>query len=81
MTTEAVDRAIEDAREANTEIHLKDPNGKVSHKVIKSPKRKEEQEDELENSKLELSNLSSSTEIEQETKEHNLRRSKQKLTQ
>ena len=37
----------------------------------------EEEEDELENSELELlSNLSSSTEIEQETKEHNLRRSK-----
>ena len=31
MTTEAVDRAIEDAREADTEIHLKDFNGKVSH--------------------------------------------------
>ena len=77
MTTEAVDRSIEDAREADTEIHLKDHNGKVSHNIIKSPKRGEEEEDELENSELELlSNLSSSTEIEQETKEHNLRRSK-----
>ena len=77
MTTEAVDRALEDAREADTEIHLKDSNGKVSHNIIKSPKRGEEEEDELENSELELlSNLSSSTEIEQETKEHNLRRSK-----
>ena len=77
MTTEAVDRAIEDARKADTEIHLKDPNGKVCHNITKTPKRGEEEEDELENSELELlSNLSSSTEIEQETKEHNLRRSK-----
>ena len=77
MTTEDVDSAIEDAREADTEIHLKGSNGKASHKIIKSPKRGEEEEDELENSELELlSNLSSSTEIEQETKEHNLRRSK-----
>ena len=77
MTTEAVDRAIEDAREAETEIHLKDSNGKVSHNIIKSPKRREEEEQELETSELELlSNLISSTEIEQETKEHNLRRSK-----
>ena len=30
MTSEAVDRAIEDARETETEIHLKDPNGKAS---------------------------------------------------
>ena len=77
MTTEAVDRAIEDAREADTEIHLKDSNGKVSHNIIKSPQRGEEKEDELEKSEIELlSNFSSSTEIEQETKEHNLRRSK-----
>ena len=77
MTSEAVDRAIEDARKTETEIHLKDPNGKASHNVIKSPKKGEEEEDELENSELELlSNLSSSTGIEQETKEHNLRRSK-----
>ena len=74
MTSEAVDRAIEDAREKETEIHLKDPNGKASQNVIKSPKKGEEEEDHLENSELEL--LSSSTEIEQEPKEHNLRRSK-----
>ena len=54
-----------------------DSNGKVSHNVTNTPKRGEEEEDELENSELELlSNLSSSTEIEQENKEHNLRRSK-----
>ena len=77
MTSEAVDRAIEDARETETEIHLKDPNGKASHNEIKSPKKGEEEEDELENSELELlSNLSSSTEIGKKTKEHNLRRSK-----
>ena len=77
MTTEAVNRAIEDAREADAEIHLKDSSGKVSHNMINSPKRGEKEKDELENSELELlSNLSSSTEIEQETKEHNLRRSK-----
>ena len=35
MTSEAVDRAIEDARETETEIHLKDPNGKASHNEIK----------------------------------------------
>ena len=77
MTTEAVNRAIEDAREADAEIHFKDSSGKVCHNMINSPKRGEEVKDELENSELELlSNLSSSTEIEQETKEHNLRRSK-----
>ena len=59
MTSEAVDRAIEDARKTETEIHLKDPNGKASHNEIKSPKTGEEEEDELENSELELlSNLS-----------------------
>ena len=77
MTTEAVDRAIEDPREADTEVHIKDLNGKVSHNNTKTPKRGEEEEDELENSEPELlSDLSSRTEIEQETKEHNLRRSK-----
>ena len=40
MTSEAVDRAIEDARETETEIHLKDPNGKASHNEIKSPKKR-----------------------------------------
>ena len=39
MTTEAVNRAFEDAREADAEIHLKDSSGKVSHNMIKSPKR------------------------------------------
>ena len=48
MTTEAVDAAIEDAREAVTEIHLKNFNGKASRNIIKSPKRGEEEEDALE---------------------------------
>ena len=74
MTSEAVDRAIEDARKADTEIHIKDTNGKVFQNTLKTQKRgKEEEEEELgkldENSELELSsNLRSSTEIEQETK-------------
>ena len=38
MTTEAVGRAIEDAWEADTEIHLKDPNGKVSHNITNTLK-------------------------------------------
>ena len=51
------------------------------NRAIETPKRGEKEEEETEkmdkNSELELlSNLSSSTEIEQETKEHNLRRSK-----
>ena len=79
MTSKAVDRAIEDARKADMEIHIKDTNGKVFQNTLKTPKRgKEEELGKLdENSELELlSNLSSSTEIEQETKEHNLLRSK-----
>ena len=81
MTSEAADRAIEDVRKADTEIHIKDTNGKVFQNTSKTPKRGKEEDEELrkleENSELELlSNLSSSIEIEQETKEHNLRRSK-----
>ena len=73
MTSEAVDRAIEDARKADTEIHIKDTNGKVFQNTLKTRKRGKEEEEELgkldENSELELSsNLRSSTEIEQETK-------------
>ena len=80
MTEEAAGRAIEDARRANTELHIRDSNGKVFQNNFENPSRGEEEE-ELEKigetSELDLlSNLSSSTEIEQETKEHNLRRSK-----
>ena len=81
MTSEAVNCAIEDSRKADTEIHIKDINGKVFQNTLKTSKRgkgeKEELEELDENSELEfLSNLTSSTEIEQETKEHNLRSSK-----
>ena len=83
MTSEVVDRAIEDARKADTEIHIKDTNGKVFQNTLKFPKRQKEEEEEEEpgnmdgNSELELlSNLSSSTEIKQKTKEYTLRRSK-----
>ena len=78
MTNEDVDRAIEDAKKANTELHIRDKNGKVFRNNYETPKRGEEEEiwKPDENSELELlSNLSTSIEIEQKTKEHNLRRS------
>ena len=82
MTDAEIDPVIEDARRANIELHLKDNNGKVIQNNYQSPKGGEEDNvensyNEQDTSELELlSNLSSSTEIEQETKEHNLRRSK-----
>ena len=80
MTHEDIDCPIKDAREANAEIHIRDSNGKVFQNNFESPTRGEEEEEISkidETSDLELlSNLSSSTEVEQETKEHNLRRSK-----
>ena len=82
MTDAEVDRVIEDARRANTELHIRDNNGKVIQNNYQNPKRGEEDNIEKnyfeeETSELELlNNLSSSTEIEQDTKEHNLRRSK-----
>ena len=80
MTEDDIDRAIKSAREASTEIHIRDSNGKVFQNNIENPTRGEKEEeigkiDETSDLEL-LSNLSSSTEIEQETKEHNLRRSK-----
>ena len=57
MTNEDVDRAIEDAQKANTEIRNKDINGNVFQNNFETPKRGEE-EKELEL----LSNLSSSAE-------------------
>ena len=39
MTSEDVDRAIGDAEEANTEIHIKYINSKVFKTKIESPKR------------------------------------------
>ena len=81
MTDTDIDRIIEDAKQNDTELFIKDLNGKVTHNynntVHGGEENKEKNNLETETSDLELiSNLSSSTEIEQETKEHNLRRSK-----
>ena len=77
MTDEDVERAIEDARRAKTELHIRDSNGKVFHNNFEKPIRREEEEeigkiDEISEQEL-LSSLSSSTETEQEMREHNLR--------
>ena len=48
MTDAEIDRVIEDARRANTELHLKDNNGKVIQNNYQSPKGGEE--DKVENS-------------------------------
>ena len=81
MTDTDIDRIIEDAKQNDTELFIKDLNGKVTHNynntVYGGEENKEKNNLETETSDLELiSNLSSSTEIKQETKEHNLRRSK-----
>ena len=81
MTDEEVDHVIEDVRRANTELYIRYNNGKVFQNNNKNPNRGKEEEEDTEkigeNSELEiLSNHSSRTEKEQETKEHNLRRSK-----
>ena len=81
MTDTDIDRIIEDAKQNDTELFIKDLNGKITHNynntVHGGEENKEKNNLETETSDLELiSNLSSSTEIEQETKEHNLRRSK-----
>ena len=81
MTDAEVDRVIEDARRANTELHNRDNNGKIIQNYNHHPKRGEDNIEknylEEETSELELlSNLSSGTGIKQDTKEHNLRRSK-----
>ena len=47
MTNEDVDRAIEDAEKANTKIHVKDINGKVFQNKFETPKRGEEEEEEI----------------------------------
>ena len=81
MTDTDVDRVIKDAREADKEFYIKDTNGKVIQYYKNTTYTGEEDNDqnnsEAETSVLELiGNLSSSTEIEQKTKEHNLCRSK-----
>ena len=72
-------RIIEDAKKMNKELHIRDKNGKVTQFLSKNSLGVEKDiiENNSETSELKLlSTLSSSTEIEQETKENNLRRSK-----
>ena len=67
MTDTEVDRAIEDAKNADQEVFIRDENGKVFTANKPNPSTFE---DNLENSELDIpSNLSSSTEIETEEKE------------
>ena len=74
MTDMEIDRILEDVKKANTELHIKDLNGKV---IQTFTERKEDIEINSEASELELlSNLILTTETEQDTKENNLRRSK-----
>ena len=66
VTGEDVDRAIEDARRAITELHIRDSNSKVFHNNFENPIRGDEEEEEQgkndETSTLELlCNLNSST--------------------
>ena len=72
MTDTGIDRITEDAKNANREVHIKDTNGKVTQTF-------NEKEDIKNNSKTSvlvlLSNLGSSTEMEQDTEGKCLRRS------
>ena len=78
MTDTEINRAIEDARQANDELFIRDENGKVFKNLTSFPKTGEE--NNFENSELDLiSNLSSSTELEADIKheeEKTVRRSK-----
>ena len=78
MTDTEINRAIEDARQANDELFIRDDNGKVFKNLTSFPKTGEE--NNFENSELDLiSNLSSSTELEADIKheeEKTIRRSK-----
>ena len=77
MTDTEINRAIEDARQANDELFIRDNNGKVFKNLTSFPKTGEE--NNFENSELDLiSNLSSSTELEADIKheeEKTIRRS------
>ena len=67
MTDTEVDRTIDNAKNADQEVFIRDENGKV---FIDNKPRLSTFEDNLENSELDLaSNLSSSTENETEEKE------------
>ena len=73
MTDKEINRAIEDDREANDELFIKDDNDKVFENL--TPFLKTGEENNFENSELDLaSNLSSSIELEADTKQ--TRRSK-----
>ena len=78
MTDTEIDRAIEDARQANDELFIRDDNGKVFEELTSFPKTGEE--NNFENSELDLaSNLNSSTVLEADIKhgeEKTIRRSK-----
>ena len=78
MTDTEIDGAIEDARQANDELFIRDDNGKVFKNLTSFPKTGEE--NNFENSELDLtSNLSSSTELGADIKheeETTIRRSK-----
>ena len=78
MTDTEIDRAIEDARQANDELFIRDDNCKVFQNLTSFPKTGEE--NNFENSEIDLaSNLSSSTELEADIKheeEKTIRRSK-----
>ena len=78
MTDTKINRAIEDARQANDELFIRDDNGKVFKNLTSFPKTGEE--NNFENSELDLiSNLSSSTELKADIKheeEKTVRRSK-----
>ena len=78
MTDTETDRAIENARQANDELFIRDDNGKMLKNLTSFPKTGEE--NNFENSELDLaSNLRSSTELEADIKheeEKTVRRSK-----
>ena len=77
MTDTEIDRAIEDSRQANDELFIRDENGKVFKNLTSFPKTVEE--NNFENSELDsASNLSSSTELKdiKHEEEKTVRRSK-----
>ena len=79
MTDTEMDRTIDDAKNANKELHIKDMNGKETQISTKHSSGVEDDtiDNKSEISELELlSNLGSSTEIEHDTEENNLRSSR-----
>ena len=76
MTDTEINRAIEDARQANDELFIRDDNGKVFKNLTSFPKTGEE--NIFETSELDLiSNLSSSTELEADIKQRRRKNSTQ----